>query len=169
MVPRDQEPRRHAAVDAALGLGLKGATELVVTGGSAGGLSTFLHADRIAARVHAVNPTVRVTAAPVVGFFLDHPNHNHTAENYTAWMAYIYGMQNLTFGGDGGLMPECRVAFPDTPYYCFMAPHMQQFVKTPYFMFNSKYDWWQVLNILQLHEPFATPAEQHAVPSPYSL
>ena len=37
-------------------LGLDRATEMVVTGGSAGGLSTFLHADRIAQRLKAGAP-----------------------------------------------------------------------------------------------------------------
>ena len=41
-----------ATVEFALeSLGLKDATELVVTGGSAGGLSTFLHMDRISSMV----------------------------------------------------------------------------------------------------------------------
>ena len=55
--------------------GLAGATEFVLTGGSAGGLSTFLHADRVAARVKAAAPKIdaaRIFAAPVVGYFLDH-------------------------------------------------------------------------------------------------
>lgn len=75
--------------------GLKDAEEFVLTGGSAGGLSTFLHtgapvafheptrvwgqtdlltiADRIRARLEKEAPAVkRITAAPVVGYFLDH-------------------------------------------------------------------------------------------------
>ena len=39
---------------------------------------TFLHMDRISARVKAVNPNIKVRAAPVVGFFLDHDNFGHT-------------------------------------------------------------------------------------------
>ena len=58
-----------ALMDGALERGLGGASEFVLTGGSAGGLSTFLHLDRAAARL-AGAPT-RVTGAPVVGFFLE--------------------------------------------------------------------------------------------------
>ena len=47
--------------------GLNKATEFVVTGGSAGGLSTFLHADRFAA---ALPKGCKAHAAPVVGYFL---------------------------------------------------------------------------------------------------
>ena len=43
------------AVDFALAHGMDKATELVVTGGSAGGLSTFLHTDRIARRAWCEN------------------------------------------------------------------------------------------------------------------
>lgn len=58
-------------------LGLGDATEMVVTGGSAGGLSTFLHVDRVAARMRAGAPGCkRTTAAPVVGYFLDHSFYN---------------------------------------------------------------------------------------------
>ena len=33
---------------------------------------------------------------------------------------------------------------PDEPGLCFMSPHMQDVIKTPFFMFNSKYDAWQL-------------------------
>jgi len=53
-------------------------------------------------------------------------------------------MQNLTFGADGGLMKACEVKHPNEPWLCFMSPHMQDSIDTPFFMFNSKYDAWQV-------------------------
>lgn len=157
---------------AALELGLKDATELVVTGGSAGGLSTFLHMDRAAAalRVATGHDNTPVRGAPVVGFFLDHDNYVHDENNYTARMKYIYGMQNLTFGADGGLTAACEKVYPDDPHYCpsksfmsdskpssssrahaagFMSPHMQSVVQTPFYVFNSRFDSWQLANELQ--------------------
>ena len=87
-----------AAVEFAMAHGMDAATELVITGVSAGGLSTFLHMDRIAARVRRNSPGVKVRGAPVVGFFLDHANFvNRSSTSYTAEMAYAYKMQNLTF------------------------------------------------------------------------
>ena len=92
----------------------------------------------------------QVRAAPVVGFFLDHANYaNHSATSYTAEMEYAYKMQNLSFGPDGGLTPACAAAFPATPSNCFMSPHMFAYVKTPLFVFNSRFDAWQLENILQ--------------------
>jgi len=68
-----------ATLDWAFEHGLDKATEFVLTGGSAGGLSTFLHADRAAARVAAAAPNCKkIRAAPVVGYFLDHDNFAHS-------------------------------------------------------------------------------------------
>ena len=144
-------------IDFALKHGLDKATEFVVTGGSAGGLSTFLHADRFAA---SLPKGCKAHAAPVVGYFLDHGNFLHTskgpqggtpntpgwstpgsptAANYTMWMKYVYSMQNMTFGPDGGLTKACQAKHPAEPWLCFMSPHMQDVIDTPFFMFNSKY------------------------------
>jgi len=153
-----------ASLDFAFAHGLNNATEFVLTGSSAGGLSTFLHADRVAARVQAEAPNCeRITAAPVVGFFLDHDNFNDDRNNYTAWMAYIYSMQNLSFAADGGLTEKCQQLYSsDDAYYCFMSPHMQQVVETPFFVFNSRFDFWQINNILQLRK-WNTTVEMDAI------
>ena len=92
-----------AAVDFAMSKGLKTATDFVLSGGSAGGLSyvrrrpheaalglnaqlvlclairTFLHMDRVAARLKAEAPGCKkIRGAPIVGYFLDHDNFKHT-------------------------------------------------------------------------------------------
>ena len=167
-----------AVMQFAVDHGLNSATEFVVTGGSAGGLSTLLHADRVAERVRQVAPSAKVHAAPVVGYFLDHDNFKHTTgypggpntpqwstpgtgANYTMWMKYIYGMQNLTFGADGGLTAACHAKYPDQPHLCFMSPHMNVFIDTPFFVFNGKYDAWQLGNEFQ--SGWTTKAEQLGV------
>lgn len=154
-------------VDFALAHGMKDATEFVITGGSAGGLSTFLHADRVAARLAKEAPRCgKVRAAPVVGYFLDHDNFKHTTgypggpntpqwakpgtgANYTMWMKYVYAMQNMSFGADGALARACEGKHKEAPWLCFMSPHMQDAMETPFFMFNSKYDAWQLGNEFQ--------------------
>ena len=72
-----------------------------------------------------------------MGYFLDHDNFKHDSAsavpntpswahaNYTTWMRYIYKMQNLTFGPDGGLTEACQAKHPGAPGLCFMSPHMQ--------------------------------------------
>ena len=161
-----------ATIEWALQHGLQDATEFVLTGGSAGGLSTFLHMDRAATRVRKAAPNCKkIRGAPVVGFFLDHGNFlNTTGEpntpsfrnaTYTTKMRYIYKMQNLTFGDDGGLTEACQTKHPGDPGLCFMSPHMQDVIKTPFFMFNSKYDAWQLANEFQSN--WATKSEQEGV------
>ena len=49
---------------------------------------------------------------------------------------YMYHMMNFSFGADGALKEECRAAFPNSPWLCFMAPHMQRFITTPFFMLH---------------------------------
>jgi hypothetical protein len=128
-------------------LGLDQATKVVLTGGSAGGLSTFLHSDHVAERVWKEANRATLKSAPVVGYFLDHANYENNDNSYPNWMKYIYYMQNLTVPA---LMQTCLDDFPVTPYYCFMSPHMEKYIATPFFMFNSKYDAWQMTNILQV-------------------
>ena len=65
-------------------------------------------------------------------------------------------MQNLTFGGDGGLTKACEDKHPDAPWLCFMSPHMQDIIATPFFVFNSKYDARQLAHIIPFIYPLYT-------------
>merc|ERR1719221_1401358 len=56
----------------------------------------------------------------------------------------------MTFGEDGGLVPECKNAFHSEPWKCFQAPHMQRFIRPSWFMYQSKFDFWQLGNVLAL-------------------
>jgi len=139
-----------ATLDVALaGLGLSEATELVVTGSSAGGLATFLHADHIVEKVAEEAPgLVKAHALPIVGYFLDHTTFSHDTQNsYPARMEYVFGMQNV--GSSGAVSPYCLSAYPEDPHLCFLAPHLLPFIETPLFVLNSKYDQWQLTNELQ--------------------
>ena len=48
-------------------------------------------------------------------------------------LKYVYKMQNMTFGTDGGLTKACQEKHPTEPGLCFMSPHMQEFIETPFF------------------------------------
>ena len=77
--------------------------------------------DRVASRFSGKDTVVR--GAPVVGYFLDHPNYARSSSTYPSWMQYIYHMQNLTAGA---LMPDCLAKYTgDEAYKCFMAPYAQ--------------------------------------------
>lgn len=156
-------------------LGLASAEELIVTGNSAGGLATYLLADYVAAFVRATSPSARVVAAPIAGYFLDHaPLPTVPVTPYGDSMRYVFNMQNVS----GQLDPACLLANPgpDT-WRCILAPVAVQFVDTPLFALNSRFDRWQLANVLFApcieNEPYYPPflpsncskAEQLAVVS----
>ncbi len=81
-----------------------------------------------------------------VGYFLDHVNM-FDVNVYPDEMAYVVNMQNVTATT---LSPECLAAVgPGNEYQCYMAPHVQAFVHTPFFVMNSRFDMWQMVSILQ--------------------
>lgn len=134
---------------------------LIVTGGSAGGLSTFLHVDHIADRMAAAGSKAIVRGNPVCGYFLDAPNDGSQPMNvtYPLRMQYVYNMQNST----GSLSPECQSVYGIDAWKCIMAPHAAKFVKTPWFAFQSRTDTWQLGNIAMIpctSDPLKCPTDQ---------
>lgn len=53
--------------------GMSTATDVIITGGSSGGMAVYLNCDRIADHIHAINKGIRVTCLADAGMFLDHP------------------------------------------------------------------------------------------------
>lgn len=114
--------------------GLGAATDLVLSGDSAGGLASYWHADFIAAAL----PRARVVAAPDSGFFF-------TDSAYAPWaaeLAWIAAAGNLS-GGSGGLNARCvaaqRAAGAD-PLLCARVQVAAPHISTPLFVMNSMYD-----------------------------
>lgn len=79
-----------------------------------------------------------VTALPSPTGFTQARTTTLTLRDYFRVFADIHTMQNLTFGADGGLMQACQIKHLDEPWLCFMSPHMNDVIDTPFFMFNSK-------------------------------
>ena len=52
--------------------GMKGATNIILTGGSSGGLATYLTCDRVGEQVKAANASTRFTCLGDAGYFLHH-------------------------------------------------------------------------------------------------
>lgn len=84
-----------AALDLLLSLGMNKATQIVFSGGSAGGLTVFLHLDHVAERMKTEAPKARVVGNPVCGFFIDSGNDGYAPSNvtYPLQMQYVYNMQ----------------------------------------------------------------------------
>ena len=98
--------------------GLGNAKEMLLTGCSAGGLSTYLHADYVHDWMNSITGHLpKYKAAPISGFFLDHD----TIEGkpvYAKQMANIFELANAS----GGVNAACVAASPrDERWKCNFA------------------------------------------------
>lgn len=141
----------NAVLDALLTTeGLAAADELLIMGGSAGGLSTLLHADYVAGvvRARAANASLRVTAFPDCGFFLAGAADVFGRPFALGEYQYVAAMQNVT-ATPQQVDASCWAATPPAQrWQCFTAPFTYPHVETPTFLTNSQYDQWQLPNIL---------------------
>lgn len=138
----------NAMISALKARALNTATEVIVSGCSAGGLATFLHADEWGAAL----PNAKVTAMPDSGFFLD---YNATAnKGYGSLMRWVFSAMNSS----GGVPAACIAANSDDPARCIFAEHVVPYSKVPLFPLQSKYDSWQIGNDLDNKTPAAINA-----------
>jgi hypothetical protein len=150
--------------------GFADARRLVVTGGSAGGLSTFLHVDRIADRlqtaqtaqmaqmaqkVQAAPP--QVVGLPNAGFFIDGPSYEPSKPAFATLVQYGIGMFNAT----PPLSAACKAAHVGEEWKCWLASYAAPFVRQPLFVVQSRFDEFQLRCLLglpcMLNEPFVPP------------
>merc|ERR1711865_1073070 len=110
--------------------GMSKATELILSGGSAGGLAVFYNLDHLATMV---SKTVRLTGFPDAGFFLDGANHNSGIHDYRNNFLGADPVWNIT--GSGGTNLDCLAAYKPSgeEWKCLMAPYIAPFIKTPIF------------------------------------
>jgi hypothetical protein len=136
--------------------GLAKATDLVVSGCSAGGLATFLHTDQWCDALAAVSPGAKCVGMPDSGFSLDFqdPRTKPTSGkplgatnpgNYHDGLKWVFELQNAT----SGVSADCIAAFPAAEQYrCMFAEHSAVYQHTPFFPLQSKYDSWQTHHAL---------------------
>eukprot|EP00041_Stephanoeca_diplocostata_P014326 m.259386 g.259386 ORF g.259386 m.259386 type:complete len:333 (+) comp19662_c0_seq12:37-1035(+) len=124
--------------------GLDKATEVLLSGGSAGGLSTFLHADYVRSQLPA--SVKKFKAAPVSGFFLLHDTAAGVPQ-YPNNMHNVFKMQNSS----GGVNAKCLQAMggPAAPeaWKCIFANYSYAHTESPIFVINSAVDSWQMGNV----------------------
>lgn len=100
--------------------GLAEATDLVVSGCSAGGLATFLHCDKWANAINgATGDQTKVVCMPDSGFFMDY-NCCGDNDNYSKRIMDIYHY----FNASSGLNPDCISHYTQTggdPAKCYFA------------------------------------------------
>lgn len=126
-----------ALLDELLRRGIDKASEIILSGRSAGALSAMIHADYIRTRFHrAANASFRVLAD--AGFFVDAPSLNGT-KIIRSTFQQLYTLHNCTLNqacfGAQKRKQEWRCLFPQ-----YFIP----FVNSPLFLVNSLYDLWQI-------------------------
>ena len=123
---------------------LGNATDVLLSGGSAGGLAVYLHADYVRS---TFVPFVKFRAAPISGFFLQH-NTMDDVNLFPQRSRHVFHMMNST----GGVNQNCVVAMAAAPERnvsdCFFANGSYAYTQTPMFVLNSAVDSYQMQSIL---------------------
>ena len=128
-----------------LSAGVASASDVILSGCSAGGLAVFLHADYVGS---LLPPSVRFSAAPGAGFFLADFQQFGGGYEYLANYQWVAATMNVTANVDAGCVAY-YTAQPGAPLWkCFTAPYTLPFVTTPTFVSNSLADSWQAGNIM---------------------
>lgn len=137
--------------------GLSSATEVLFSGGSAGGLSVYLHADAVRARF---GETTKFRAAPVSGFFLMHSTVGGEP-TYIEQLRNVFQMMNSS----SGVNQNCLRAMAPTEqqWQCIFANASYAHATTPFFMLQSALDRWQMEHVFEMPPSCAagdgTPAD----------
>ncbi len=120
---------------------LSTATEVVVSGTSAGGLSTHLHAPTIKAALRM--PGARVVAVPDAGFWWDSPSYASAAVRpWIDMIAPALPFWNATLTSADGR--ACLAANAAAPVRCFTQPYLSTYTSTPTFHVQSLYDTYNL-------------------------
>jgi hypothetical protein len=132
-----------ALVKHLLSNGMEDATDVILTGCSAGGLATYLHADYVPS---LLPDRVNYKAMADAGYFLNIPNVQGVML-YEFYMQAVNSLHNMT----GGSNKDCVSHYQDVEEWkCVFAPYTFQFIKTQLFILNSLYDTAQLSGILGL-------------------
>jgi len=120
--------------------GLSKSTDAVISGCSAGGLATYLHLDYWNSKLPQ---GTKVVGLPDSGFFMDYegPPKYHTG------MFWVFQQMNCT----EGVNADCIAYYNSRKQAlanCYFAQHTAPFIRTPIFPLQSRFDAWQIPNIL---------------------
>lgn len=144
--------------------GMSAATDVVISGCSAGGLGIYLGIDQIAAQVLADAPNARVSALSDSGFFPDYTSderwqseHEYPEAIIDGRMDYSRCMKNLFLFANmsAGAHPKCLAAYANQPEMCVFAENLIPHIETPLFALQPQHDHWQIWHIVG--KPFDYP------------
>jgi hypothetical protein len=137
-------------------LGASAATDALVGGCSAGGLTVYLNIDAVAA---ALAPA-KVRGVADAGFFLDHPDRNGVPVRTP-----LFQWGFAAWNSSASLSPACLGAFPASEQWkCIFAQYAAPYIATPVFALNSRFDSCQ-LNGCELDLPTVNKGWPNMAPS----
>ena len=125
---------REAVVATIKQIGFGSATEIVDSGCSAGAAAAFIHTDWWGEQV----PSARTRGMPSSGWFYEGNYTRDGKDNYKALMHNLFTFMNSTSGLNSVSGKACLAAGRNSS--CLFAHSVMDFVKTPMFSLNSKYD-----------------------------
>ena len=129
--------------------GLTLATDVAIGGCSSGGHTVYVNIDYLATLVGQFAPTAKVTALADAGFFLDHEKQNSGGEWYQ-YIRLLFQWGFVRWNAAAVLTPACLAAYPLEGWRCFFPQYLGDFIVTPTFFLNSRYDTAQLVEILGL-------------------
>ena len=135
--------------------GLSSASQLLWSGCSAGGLTTYVHADWVTSLMHERAPAAKVVALADAMFSLNHLRMDG-ANNWPMMMHWVYTAMNSTDSVNQACVADMAAKFGvpkgnrSEGWRCMFGSAVAPYVQTPLFVLNSKYDTWQMLQIIGL-------------------
>ncbi|XP_047971190.1 pectin acetylesterase 8-like isoform X1 [Salvia hispanica] len=127
-----------AIIEDLLAKGMSHAQNAVLSGCSAGGLTSILHCDKFKSLVPA---SAKVKCFADAGFFI-----NTKDVSGAQHIEQFYNDVVTTHGSAKNLPQSCTSKMK--PGLCFFPQNMVQGIQTPLFLVNAAYDSWQIKNIL---------------------
>lgn len=127
----------QAVMENLLEKGMDKAEQALLSGCSAGGLTSFLHCDNFK---ELLPKTAKVKCLGDAGFFIDSPD----ISGFYHIRSYLNEVVTLQ-GSAKNLPLDCTSMYPSQ---CFFPQYMLPYINTPLFVLNAAYDSWQIKNIL---------------------
>ena len=124
--------------------GMATATDVVVGGCSAGGMSVFIHCDSWADRIRAAAPAARVSCLADSGWFPLIPDSGFPSP----WFNGVWRGAFDNFNASAAAHGACLAAHNDTDaWQCLLPEVAALYTSTPLFIFQSQYDSFQIFNM----------------------
>jgi len=114
---------------------IKDATDVLLTGCSAGGLSAYLHSDYVGSWF---KDTTKYGVAPVSGMFQMQRSNVNDEPVMPLQMQSIYALSNATSGVHQGCVADLG-----SSWLCNIAPTVYNYIESDIFVIDSSIDSWQ--------------------------